>query len=268
MNETVLITGASGGIGLELARIFAREGRDLALVARSAERLSALAAELEAAHGISVLPLAVDLALEDAPDWIARSLGERKIEVEILVNNAGFGDFGDFAGADWDKLDAMIAVNCRALARLTKLFLGPMLERGRGKILNLASTAAFLPGPLMAVYYASKAFVLSFSEALSRELKGSGVTVTALCPGPTRTGFRDAAALQDSGLFTNLKVAAAEDVAAFGFRALMRGKAVAVHGGLNKAMIFGLRFMPRSLVRGVVLRIQRSRPAGRAAKRD
>ncbi|HUW40465.1 MAG TPA: SDR family oxidoreductase [Rectinemataceae bacterium] len=271
MKETALITGASGGIGYELARIFAREGYDLALVARSGEKLSAIGRELAGDYGAAVETIALDLGAEDAPREIFDRLSAENRPVDILVNNAGFGDFGDFAAADWDKLSSMVQLNCSALMHLTKLFLGPMLERGRGRILNLASTAAFMPGPLMAVYYASKAFVLSFSEAVARELQGSGVTMTALCPGPTRTGFRDAASLQDSGLFKNLKVARAEDVAAYGYRALMKGRKVAIQGAFNKALIFGLRLTPRSLVRNIVLGIQgpraKARRDGRARQR-
>jgi uncharacterized protein len=256
MNRIVLITGASGGIGQAFAEIFAREGYDLVLVARREDKLSAIKNALETQYQISVEVIVKDLTQTDAPEEIFSFLSIKKKPISILVNNAGFGDFGKFADADWSKQYDMVQLNITAMMQMTKLFLKPMQEAGYGKILNLASVAAFQPGPLMSVYYASKSFILSFSEALSRELKGSGVTVTALCPGPTKTGFEDAASMANSKLFHSLKVAKVEDVANYGYRSLMKGRPVVVHGLMNKLLVFSVRFMPRCLVREIVFNVQ------------
>lgn len=262
MNKTVLITGASGGIGYELAKIFAREQYDLVLVARSGEKLAVIKEKLEEDYGILAEIIVKDLSLKDAAEEIHGALSTAGKHVDILVNNAGFGDFGEFAYSDWNRQYSMVQLNITALMHMTKLFLKPMLENKNGRILNVASIAAFQPGPNMSVYYATKAAVLSFSEALSRELKGTGVTVTALCPGPTRTGFEDAASLGNSKLFKTFKAAPAEDVAAFGYRSLIKGRAVAVPGFINKLLVFTVRFTPRGLVREIVYRIQDKRGNG------
>lgn len=259
MNNVVLITGASGGLGLELAKIFAENKNNLLLVARSAEALSDLKITLEAEHGITVHVLPRDLTEESSADELYAYAVENGLNVEVLVNNAGFGDFGEFCVRSWEKQRDMVRLNVLALMRLTYLFLPAMKDRGRGKILNLASLAAFQPGPLMSVYYASKAFVLSFSEALSVELKKTGVTVTALCPGPVRTGFEKNAELSNSGLFKNLKVASPQRVALYGYKKLMKGKPVAVQGGMNKFLVFINRFAPRALVRKIVYKIMKVR---------
>ena len=196
MNPTVLITGASGGIGEQLARLFAAHRYDLVLVARSVDKLQSLSAELARAHGIQSRVLPADLADPGAPPRLFEALQDAAIDV--LVNNAGFGARGAYAQIDYQLEARMIQVNVAALAHLTRLFLPGMLARRTGKILNVASTAAYVPGPFMAVYYASKAFVLSFSEALAEEVQGSGVTVTALIPGPTETNFAAIAGTQDS----------------------------------------------------------------------
>lgn len=256
MSKTVLITGASGGIGLELAKKFAQEGFDLVLVARSEDKLTAAKKLMEKEYPVSVKVLARDLTENNAPEEIFHALAMENRFIDILVNNAGMGDFGEFAEADLAKQDYMIQLNVVALMHMTKLFLKPMLERRQGRILNVASIAAFQPGPLMSIYYATKAFVLSFSESLSRELKGSGVTVTALCPGPTWTGFGDVASLEKSKLFSSMKVTTPDKVAAYGYRAVMKGHPVAIHGSLNKLTIFSIRLAPRSLVREVIYRMQ------------
>ena len=186
---TALVTGASGGIGEALARELAARGHDLVLVARSVGTLEALAAELAQAHGIIATSIGADLAASGAGRALATELRGRGLEIDIVVNNAGFADFGEFAHADLNKTMQMVALNVVTLTELTHELLPPMIERGRGRVMNLASTAAFLPGPLMAVYYATKAYVLSFSEGIAEELKGSGVTVTALCPGPDGVGL-------------------------------------------------------------------------------
>jgi len=225
----------------------------------SGEKLARVKNYLETKYQITAEIIEKDLTQPDAPEEIYRIIAKQNKHIDILVNNAGLGDYGEFVHRDWNKQQYMIHLNIIAVTHLTKLFLKPMLERGYGRILNVSSIAAFQPGPLMSVYYATKTFVLSFSEALSRELKGSGVTVTALCPGPTRTGFEAAASLENSRLFKNLKVASAEEVAAFGYRALMQGKPVAIYGTINKLLIFCLRLTPRSLVREIVYILQSKR---------
>lgn len=227
------------------------------LVARREKKLLDLKKKLEKTYGIRVEAIAKDLSQKDAALEIFRYTEEKQIAVDLLVNNAGFGDFRRYSDCQWEKQYEMIQVNITALAQLTHCYLNPMLERGYGKILNTASVAAFEPGPLMSVYYASKAFVLSFTEALSVELKGSGVTVTALCPGPTKTGFEENALLQDSGLFKNLKNAGAREVAWYGYHKLMEDKVIAVHGNWNRMITAAVKFMPRKMVRESVYRIQR-----------
>jgi uncharacterized protein len=243
---TALVTGASGGIGLEIARVLAAD-HDLVLVARSGERLREVAAELGDAR-----VLAIDLAEAGA---IARVV-EEVPDVEVLVNNAGVGDFAPFAEADPAKLDMLIALNIGALTGLSRAYLPAMLGRGHGRILNVASTASFQPGPLMAVYYATKAYVLSLSEALAEETRGSGVTVTALCPGPTASGFQAGAAMEGSRLVRGRKLPTAASVAAYGVAAMRKGDAVAVPGVMNKMFATSIRFTPRPIVRRVVHRMQ------------
>lgn len=246
-----VVTGASGGIGLELARILAADGHDVALVARSAERLAAEAEELSRRHGIAAHVFAADLAPAGAADDLVRELSRAGLEPEVLVNNAGFGLRGAFAGSDPDTLDDMIRLNVLALTRLTRLVLPGMLERGRGRVLNVASTAAFQPGPGMAVYYATKAYVLSFSEALAVELAGSGVTVTTLCPGPTATGFAAAAGLESSHLFRVGNVMTAREVARQGYAGMRQGRRVIVTGARNRLLAFGTRLAPRRMSAGI-----------------
>jgi short-subunit dehydrogenase len=244
--STALVTGASGGIGLEIARVLARE-HDLVLVARSADRLHEVAAELGGAR-----VLAIDLA---EPGAVARIVDEVP-DLDVLVNNAGLGDFAPFAEADPAKLDALIALNIGALTKLTRAYLPGMLDRKRGRILNVASTASFQPGPLMAVYYATKAYVLSLSEALAEETRGTGVTVTALCPGPTASGFQAGAAMEGSRLVRGRTLPTAASVAAYGVAAMCKGDAVAVPGVMNKLLASSIRFTPRPIVRRLVHRMQ------------
>ena len=256
MKETVLITGASGGLGTELAKCYAAAGHPLILTARREDALLALKKDMEAAYPVAVTVIPSDLGTAGAPEALIADIHARGLEVGILVNNAGFGDFGNFAQSDLQKQQAMVSLNVSALMTLCHAVLPAMQQRGGGHILNVASIAAFQSGPFMAVYYATKAFVLSFSEALSRELRGSGVTVTALCPGPIRTGFEEAAALGRSKLFSSLPVADAAAVAAFGFRAAQKGKPVAIHGALNRLLIFAVRLLPRRVVTNTICRIQ------------
>jgi uncharacterized protein len=246
---TALITGASSGIGLELARRLAKDGHDVILVARSESKLRDLAAEL----GPSTRVIAADLSSPDA----AASIHAQAPEVDILVNNAGVGDFGPFADAELAKTMSMIQLNVASLTELTHRYVGVMRTRGSGRIMNVASTAAFQPGPLMAVYYATKAYVLSFSEALSEELRGSGVTVTALCPGPTESGFQAGADMESSKLVRDRKLPSSADVAAFGVAAMMKGDPVAVPGLRNKVLASSVRFTPRPVIRRLVHSMQR-----------
>lgn len=246
MNPTALITGASAGIGEQLARLFAAHRYDLVLVARSADKLQSLSAELALAHGIQARSLAADLADPGAPPQLFQAL--QGVDIDVLVNNAGFGARGPYAELDYQVEARMIQVNVAALAHLTRLFLPGMLARRNGKILNVASTAAYVPGPFMAVYYASKAFVLSFSEALAEEVQGSGVTVTALIPGPTETNFAATAGTQDSRLFRTASVMSAAAVARVGFDGLMAGKRVAIAGASNRLTVFSTRLAPRTML--------------------
>ncbi len=248
---TALITGASSGIGLEIARVLAPD-HDLVLVARSAAKLDALATELGGARVI-----AADLSDPSAVAKIAAEIAD----VDVLVNNAGVGDFGAFAEADADRTLAMIQLNVTSLTALSRVYLPGMLARGSGRVLNVASTASFQPGPLMAVYYATKAYVLSFSEALTEETRGSGVTVTALCPGPTASGFQAAADMELSPLVANKKLPTAAEVAAFGVKAMEKGDAVAVPGLLNKVMAAAVRATPRPVMRRLVHKLQATKPA-------
>ncbi|MFQ5512239.1 MAG: SDR family NAD(P)-dependent oxidoreductase [Candidatus Krumholzibacteriia bacterium] len=257
--KTALITGASFGIGYELARQFGRAGYDLVLVARNEDKLDEVAAELTGAFGIDVGVVPKDLTADRAPDKIFEKLHANSITIDVLVNNAGFGTRGLFYKNEMGKELDMIRLNIMALVHLTRLFLPSMVERGNGKILNVASTAAFQPGPLMAVYYATKAFVVSFSEAVSNEVEGTGVTVTALCPGPTYTEFQKRAGIEQSKLFGRGMVMTAEDVAVQGYQALMEGKGVVITGFKNKLLAGSVRFAPRRLIKKVVRSMNENR---------
>lgn len=253
MNQTkqcALITGASAGIGRELAQVFAREGFSLVLTARNLERLNQLAAELRPRHDMDVRVLSQDLSQPDAAQQIFDQL--RDTPVDVLVNNAGFGSYGPFAQSDLTLQTDMMQVNMVALVQLTRLFLEPMLQRRSGRILNLASTAAFQPGPMVNVYYASKAFVYSFSYALADELDGAGITVTALCPGLTRTEFLARAHMD---LHTGWAAMDPATVAEIGYRGLMRGQRVVIPGLLNRITSFLSRRMPPRLTSAVIRRI-------------
>jgi short-subunit dehydrogenase len=259
---TALVTGASGGIGLELARLFAADGYDLVLVARTGPKLEETGRGLSARHGVRVRPLVLDLADPAAPEAIAKALAPDSIEPDALVNNAGIGVFGRFAESDGEAEARLLQVNLVALTRLTKLVLPGMIARRRGRILNVASTAAFQPGPLMAVYYASKAYVVSFSEALAEECRGTGVTVTALCPGPTLTGFQAEAKMERSRLVGAFWMMTADAVARAGYRAMMRGKRMEVPGLVNRIHAAIAPFVPRSLAARIVRRAQELRGRG------
>lgn len=253
--ETVLVTGASSGIGRELARRFAADGADLVLVARRRDALERLAAELCDGHRIAVHVLAADLARPDAPDEIAGRLAETGLTIDVVVNNAGFGLRGPAARLDRQRQLDMVQVNVTALTDLSRRFLPAMLERRRGGVLNVASTAAFQSGPGMAVYYATKAYVLSFTEALAEELSGSGVTVTCLCPGPTATEFAELADMAETPLFRR-GTASAVGVARAGHQAFRQGRLIVIPGLKNKAGAASVRFAPRPVIRKLVKAMQ------------
>ncbi len=252
--STALVTGASYGIGYELAKLFAADHHALVLVARSEEKLRQVAAEMERLGAVEVIILAKDLARPDAAAEIAAALAEKQISIDVLVNNAGFGEHGLFVETDWAKEAAMVQVNIVALLQLSKLLLPGMLARQRGRILNVASTAAFQPGPLMAVYYATKAFVLSFSEALASECAGTGVTVTTLCPGPTASEFQERANIDQTRLvkLKVLKMMDAAAVARSGYKALMAGRRVVIPGVMNKTGAMSNRLVPRRWITGII----------------
>jgi uncharacterized protein len=246
---TALITGASSGLGLELARLFARDGHDLVLTARHTDVLERLGGELAGRHGVRYWVIGADLADPGAPAAIVGRIPPAAVPVTVLVNNAGFGTSGPFAAIDLATEVALLQVNVVALTTLTKLLLPPMLAQRSGRILNVASTAAFQPGPFMAVYYASKAYVLSFSEALAEELDGSGVTVTALCPGPTATAFLARAGLTGVRLAErNPLTMQAAPVAAAGYRGLRRGARIVIPGVGNKLLALITQLSPRRVV--------------------
>ena len=258
--RTALVTGASSGIGLDLAKRFAAEGYDVALVARSEGKLKEVAAALEAEHHVRTHVVTADLAQPRAAEALVAELDQRGIEVDVLVNNAGYALYGAFTDIDLADELAMIQVNIVALTHLTKLLVRKMVARKEGRVLNVASTAAFQPGPLMAVYYATKAYVLSFSEALANELAPSGVTVTALCPGPTRTGFQARAQMEQSKLVRGREIMTAETVARVGYDGLMKGKTVVIPGVGNKMMAQAVRFLPRNTVTKIVRNAQERAP--------
>lgn len=260
--STALITGASSGIGESLARQLAAHGAHLILVARTEDRLHALAAELGARYRVQVHVLPADLNRPGAAAELHAAVQARGLNVDILVNNAGLGGYGEFSTQPSDEIDRMIAVNISALTGLTRAFLPDMLARGRGRVLNVASTAAFQPGPLMAVYYATKAYVLSFSEAVAEEVAGSGVSVTALCPGPVQTGFQAVSRLGESDLLSGparLVILSADEVARQGVRGLLVGQRVVVAGRLNRMQTLLPRLLPRAVVTRLIGRVQARR---------
>lgn len=242
-----LVTGATGGIGSELCAILAGNGYDLVLVARNEEKLARLSEHLELAYGVEAPAFPVDLSKPGRADQLFQAVTEAGIVVDVLVNNAGFGDQGAFLDSDWERQEKMVDLNILALMRLAHLFGNDMRARGCGRILNVASVAAFAAGPYMPVYFASKAFVLSFSQALGEELRGSGVTVTALCPGTTATGFWAAAGMDATRVFSLMRAQSPHSVAELGYRALMAGKPVALHSPATHLANIASRLVPRRL---------------------
>jgi len=252
--ETALITGASSGIGLDLARLMAPRF-DLIITARNQADLERIARELETEHGNHVHVVPADLAKPEAPVQLFTEIERRGLPVDILVNNAGFGLYGSFAKNDLQQELEMAQVNIAALTALTKLALSGMLKRKRGRIMNVASTAGFQPGPLMAVYYASKAYVIMFSEAIANELKGTGITVTCLCPGATATRFAGRARMEESRLF-KMGAMKSADVAQAGYKGMLAGKTMVIPGFINKTLAMSVRFSPRKLVTAISRSLQ------------
>ena len=252
--ETALITGASSGIGLDLAQLMA-PNFDLIITARNQAALEKIALELQTAHGNHVHVIPADLTLPEAPQQIFAEIDRRGLPVDILINNAGFGSYGAFAESDLRTSLDMVEVNIAALTALTRLALRGMIQRKHGRIMNVASTAGFQPGPCMAVYYATKAYVISFSEALANELHGTGVTVTCLCPGPTATGFASRAGNDKSRLFKQLRPMDAKTVALKGYRGLRAGKTLVIPGLRNWLVTESLRISPRRVVTAVSRRL-------------
>jgi short-subunit dehydrogenase len=256
--KTALITGASSGIGLELARLFAADHYRLVLVARNRAALQQIGEELQARHGIEVRISPKDLAHPSSPIELYQELQETGIAVDVLVNNAGFGGSGPFLQTDWHHEAEMIQVNIVALTHLTKLFL-PQIHARRGKVLNVGSVAAFLPGPYTAIYYASKAYVLHFSEGLAEELSGSGVTVTCLSPGPVETGFQKRAHSGGSSRANAPLYMDVQDVARAGYDGMKQGKRIVIPGWKNRLLTEALRLVPRNTVTKTVGRMYKSK---------
>ena len=262
MNKSyTLITGASKGIGLELTYLFAKNNNNLILVARSKDLLEKIKEEIINKYNVEVEVFACDLTKDTATNDIYNFTKSNNLEVDVLVNNAGFGDYGYFVETSMDKNKDMIQLNITTLTSLCHIYLKDMISNKKGKIMNVASIASFLPGPLMTTYYATKSYVLSFTEALSKELKGTGVSVTALCPGTTRTNFFDVANANEknSNLLKNMKPADPKKVALYGYKKLMKNKVIALYGASNKLLVFLIRLVPRSLVRSIAFKIQSKR---------
>jgi uncharacterized protein len=250
--KIALVTGASSGIGLELAKVFAREQHNLILVARSGDKLNQLAADFAKQYGTQTRVIIKDLTIASAPDEVFKEVQTSGPTVDLLVNNAGFATYGRFAELDLPHELQMMQLNMVTLSHLTRLFLPAMVERRSGKILNVASTAAFQPGPLMAVYCATKAYVLSFTESIAEEVRDSGVTIAALCPGGTESGFQERAAMQDSK-FVQGGLMKSEQVAEVGYQGLMAGKTIIIPGLTNKAVANLYRFLPRRLITRIAM---------------
>ncbi len=252
MSRTALITGASSGIGAELAKLYARDGVAPVLVARGGAAMEDLAQEVEERYGVTATVIAKDLSAAGASQEVFHAVSERGLVIDYLINAAGFADWGALAESDLAKLTAMMDVNVIALTQMTRLFLPGMIERGHGRVAALGSMASFEPGPFMAVYHASKAYVLSLSVALNEELRGTGVTATALCPPPYRSTFQDRAVMQGSKLVHGKKLPSAAEMAEWGYRAIESGRPWAVPGFKWRLAEFGFRIMPRTISARIV----------------
>jgi short-subunit dehydrogenase len=250
-----LITGATSGIGLALAHCHARAKGDLFLVARRGDALETLKQELIARYGVTVHTMVQDLSETDAALAIWEKTQTENLHIDLLINNAGFGDYGFFHETNPARIQQMIQLNITSLTQLCRLYLPNMIAKRTGGILNIASTAAFQPGPGMSVYFATKSFVLNFSEGLYEEVKAYGVRISALCPGPTSTQFFASANMEGSRLTRLMPMPTAEEVAAMGYTSVLKGKAVSVYGGMNRFMVFLLRFVPRSWARRITSKI-------------
>lgn len=250
MSKSVLITGATTGIGYELAKLFAKDKFDIIIIARNEVKLKETTAELQKEFNVNVKFISKDLSVRNSAKEIYSELQGENISPEVLVNNAGFGSHGAFSESDPENDIDMINLNITSLVTLNRLFLNDMLKKNSGRIMNVASTAAFQPGPYMAVYYATKAFVLSFSEAVSEELSGTNVTVSCLCPGPTETEFQYRAGIKETKMMNrkSFTVMTAEEVALIGYESLMKGKRTIIPGLVNKSGAFLVRFLPRKLI--------------------
>lgn len=259
MSQTALVTGASGGIGYEFAKVLAENKYNLILTARSEDKLNQHKHDFEKKYQVQVSVIPGDLSIGQTPEKIFHRVNDLGLQTDVLINNAGFGDYGEFINTRWNRQAEMIELNVTSLTHLTRLFLPGMVERRRGKIVNVASTAAFIPGPFMSVYYGSKAFVLSFSEAIANELKPTGVTVTCLCPGPTQSDFQSRAYIENAKFIKGKKLPTSEEVARYGYAAMMKGKTVAVAGFNNKVLSMIPRFLPRDICANIVSMIQKSK---------
>ena len=248
MKNTALITGASKGIGLELAEVMASKGISLVLVARSGEILDKIKTALKEKYHVSVHIIVKDLSISRSAKEVYDEIKALRIEINYLINNAGFGDYGLFSDNAWERYHKMIYLNVTTLTEFCHLYLSDWKQRGSGKILNVASTAAFQPGPKMAVYFATKAYVLNFSESIGYEVRNEGITVTALCPGPTETHFVDESHMRASDLIGNVNIASAKEVARVGYEAMIKGEPVIIHGFMNRMVTFFERFLPRKIV--------------------
>ena len=256
IRKTALITGATSGIGYELTKLFAEDSYDLVLIARNKDKLKEIKEYLSKKYNIDILIIAKDLSVPNAAIEIFNEIEEKKIVIDILVNNAGIGNFGLFNNEKLLKISQIMQINIVALTELTKLYLKEMVDRKEGKILNVSSMAAFQPGPYMAVYYASKAYVQSFSEAIASELKGTGVTVTTLCPGPTKSGFQHQVGSEGSNLSKLNLLSSSKYVAKYGYKALNEGKSVAIPGFVNTSLVNTAKFIPRKATIQMVKKLQ------------
>ena len=255
MKKTTLVTGASSGIGLELARECAANGHDLVIVARRQERLEDFAQTVRKEFDVNVNIVVMDLSVDGSRKNLFDQVKSKNIEIDYLINNAGFGDYGPFVDSNLDRQIEMVNLNIVALTELTRLFLPDMIGRRQGAILNVASTAAFQAGPMMSVYFATKAFVLHFSEAVANEVHQTGVRVVALCPGTTESEFADTAQAERSLMFNMRKLPTSKQVASYGYVSMIKGKRVAVHGLLNKVLTFFVRLVPRKVVTAIARRM-------------
>lgn len=257
MKKYALITGASGGIGYEICKIMASDNHNMIIVARSEDKLKEVREELIRLNTVDVRYFAVDLADEKERNRMISKIREQKLELDILINNAGFGDSGYFAEADWEKNERMIQLNITALTHITREFLPDLIRSGKGKILNVASMAGYMPGPLMSVYYATKSFVVSFSYALQHELRKTGVTVTTLSPGPVETNFFNEAGASNAAIMGILRPATAKSVAKFAYKRMMKGKKRAIQGLLNNLMLLSIRIIPSEITNPLISRLHR-----------